>query len=146
MLSLAVGSQASVAGNAGEAQWSFEPIITEFTTTITVDSVSQAFLSTEALTPGVTLELIAPAVPFSAAQLGPGTQVGELLTSNFITGQESITATFDSEGTYDFLARWNVLGGQESSANFTITVIPEPASLALVGLGGLAIATRRRRA
>ena len=47
-------------------------------------------------------------------------------------------------GVYTFEARWNVLGGTEQSTQFTIEFIPEPASLALMGLGGLMLLRRRR--
>ncbi|MEM6853444.1 MAG: PEP-CTERM sorting domain-containing protein [Planctomycetota bacterium] len=134
----------ATAGDPAEAEWDFEATVDGLSTTITVDAAGQAFLSTEALDVGVTLTLLEAAVPFSAQQAGPGAQVGELLASNFITGTESILVEVDDLGTYNFLARWNVLGGQEQSAQFSITFVPEPSSLALIGIGSALLARRRQ--
>jgi hypothetical protein len=133
------------AGNGGQAVWTFDAVVNGLATLISVDSNGQALLITEALD-GATLELVQQAVPFSAPQPGPGAQVGELLTSNFITGQELIDISVPAPGVYSFNARWNVLGGDEQSVRFQIEFIPEPASLALLGLGGLLVLRRRRNA
>ena len=73
-------------------------------------------------------------------------QVGELLTSNFITGTEQIQIDVPAAGVYTFEARWNVLGGDEQSTQFSIEFIPEPASLVMLGAGGLVLRVRRRNA
>jgi len=135
-------------GVNGAAEWTFDAVVVGgLSTTITVDAVSQAFLSTEALD-GATLTMgdANVAVPFSAHQNGPGVQVGELLTSNFISGQERILIEAPAPGVYNFEARWNVLGGQEQSTQFAIefTAIPEPSTMLLLALGSIGLFGTRR--
>jgi len=69
---------------------------------------------------------------------------GTLLTDNF----ESIVVSMPTGGTHtldriDFAVLENVKIIQVD--NLTLTTVPEPASLALVGLGGLAMLPRRKR-
>ena len=54
------------------------------------------------------------------------------------------THTFDTSRNYRFAA-WSQRAERSSITNITITAIPEPSSTALLGLGGLALALRRRR-
>ena len=55
------------------------------------------------------------------------------------------THTFDTSRNYRFAA-WSQKAERSRITNITITAIPEPSSTALLGLGGLALALRRRRA
>ena len=132
------------AGTTGAAEWTFDAVVNGLSTTITIDAVEQALLSTTALD-GATLTLVQQAVPFSTAQPGPGAQVGEFLTSNFVTGQEIIDITVPDFGIYTFEALYNTAGGGAGTTQtFQIEFIPEPTSIALLGLGGLALLRRRR--
>ena len=134
----------ATAGTTGAAEWTFDAVVNGLSTTITIDAVEQALLSTTALD-GATLTLVQQAVPFSTAQPGPGAQVGEFLTSNFVTGQEIIDITVPDFGIYTFEALYNTAGGGAGTTQtFQIEFIPEPTSIALLGLGGLALLRRRR--
>jgi hypothetical protein len=81
-------------------------------------------------------------------------------TSDGTTGTFSIFGSNSGPGTYDFTSAGvstvaagtemtfgfpgGATGGEELSS-FTISVIPEPASLSLMGLGGLMLLPRRKR-
>lgn len=73
----------------------------------------------------ITQALIANNVPFTVG----ATQVGVILDNTLVTTSEA--------GTQAFIAK-------KDSGGVTITVTPEPASMALFGLGAALIATRRR--
>lgn len=90
---------------------------------------------------------------FDAIDLGPGTYWFE---ATVVGGDNNFWLTADQQGNecwvnYDDLGglqSGSTVFGAPSDVNFIITgeIIPTPGSLALLGLGGLAFGTRRRRA
>jgi hypothetical protein len=62
-------------------------------------------------------------------------QVGTLLSTTFVAGDDELNMAFDYEQSTN---HW--------ISGFSLQVVPEPSSLALMGLGGLLIARRRRNA
>ena len=68
----------------------------------------------------------------------------------FVNGGEVASHTYVTNPTINYVALgdWHAeSGGNDGSLdNFTLSQIPEPGSLALLGLGGLLIGARRRRA
>ncbi len=121
------------------------------------------------------LDVFPDAVLNDTYQLGPGESVVlSALGSHGIGGVESYSWDLDGDGTYDIdagtsalleLSFDDLLGyglranniyditlqvldrqGDTDTAQTTLEMVPEPASIALVGLGGLAVIKRRRAA
>ncbi|MCC5830532.1 MAG: PEP-CTERM sorting domain-containing protein, partial [Phycisphaeraceae bacterium] len=80
-----------------------------------------------------------PAVAFSTVNPVTPTLVGEFMLGNFITGTAVIG--FDEFVNQEVIIGYQLLG--QDRIDNTYVLIPEPASLALLGLGGLALLRRR---
>lgn len=68
-------------------------------------------------------------------------------TTTFVTADKTLTRTIDwdrTPGTAVFEGAAN--GYSQNILNFTLTTVPEPSRLMLLGLGGVLMARRRRRA
>lgn len=103
------------------------------------NSTTQDFYDNTARTAGLTLS-----ATFTFADLNSGSTVNY---EAFIDGGSVKSGSFTWSGTnenYIFLYS-NYAGGNGRLDNFEVSSIPEPGSLALLGLGGLALIGRRRR-
>lgn len=67
-------------------------------------------------------------------------------SSTVVTYNEAnvITGTFTADGTTQAM-NWQESTGSNLTNGYQLRVVPEPGSLALLGLGGLLVASRRRR-
>jgi hypothetical protein len=70
------------------------------------------------------------------ATVGPGGTIGEVTTFQVTRASMDTTNTWSS---------FTLLDDQINSTSFTVAVTPEPSTLALLGLGALAFARRRKR-
>jgi len=95
----------------------------------------------------------------SSAWVGDADTSGTGWTFDGTTGTFALSSSVGTDFNFDFTTAgvsdvaagtditWGFpssAGGGERMESFTITVIPEPSSLALIGIGGLLIARRRR--
>lgn len=76
----------------------------------------------------------------------PGTYTLDVMNADAADPNLGAGATFGFGGAGDPVTTWRAFTGELTGGTLTMTVIPEPATLALLGVGALAALRRRRTA
>ena len=143
-VSMMAGSTAWAAPQAGEME--LEVDIESGSISLLGNSVNSSGFSISSASGSLTPDLSNSPAPFQG-YLSNTTSLASAFsfTGVPIDGVFSLGIGYDTQGTQDLVFGYGI-AGQAGEVSGIVAYIPEPASLVLIGLGGLALATRRRRA